>query len=436
MEAEDRQDWNVFKQIFKGHWDGFKAKYPIYEDPYYNGLVEKMLNCGNPEQMGYIEYRCMSCGHGKRLVSMSCKSALCLRCGKVYVDDWVSQVSKMLHEGVIYRHTVLTVAEVLRKTFYDHAQELLGPLFRCGQECLDDFFSCISRKTLKGGYIVVLQTHGRSGRYNVHLHIIATSGGMDQQTQKWVHLGYLPYEILHKKWQWHLLEMLKRQLDTQEIEKLVDYCYKKYPNGFVAHVQKGDVPNRYESLAKYLAKYVVSPPISVRRIDSYDGEKVTYHYRSHMTKKVEKETVDVYTFIGRMVQHILPKGFKRIRYYGVQAAKTFEKLKVIIHEALSKVKKVVKDAIKIIPKKNYRERYQASTGKDPLICPQCGKEMDVWKIWHPKYGVIYDELEKIKKGQYEQQEEIRIQGGDRRSIWPPARGVQIPLFGMRNGTYD
>lgn len=96
MEAEDRQDWNVFKQIFKGHWDGFKAKYPIYEDPYYNGLVEKMLNCGNPEQMGYIEYRCMSCGHGKRLVSMSCKSALCLRCGKVYVDDWVSQVSKML----------------------------------------------------------------------------------------------------------------------------------------------------------------------------------------------------------------------------------------------------------------------------------------------------------------------------------------------------
>jgi hypothetical protein len=436
MEAEDRQDWNVFKQIFTEHWDGFKAKHPIYEDPYYNGLVEKMLNCGNPEQMGYIEYRCMNCGHGKRLVSMSCKSTLCLRCGKVYVDDWVSQVSKMLHEGVIYRHTVLTVPELLRKTFYNHAQELLGPLFRCGQECLDDFFSCISRKKLKGGYIVVLQTHGRSGRYNVHLHIIATSGGIDQQTQKWVHLGYLPYEILHKKWQWHLLEMIKRELDTQEIEKLIDYCYKKYPNGFVAHVQKGDVPNRYESLAKYLAKYVVSPPISVRRIDSYDGEKVTYHYRSHMTKKVEKETVDVHTFIGRMVQHILPKGFKRIRYYGVEATKAFEKLKVIIHEALSKVKKVVKEAIKIIPKKKYRERYQASTGKDPLICSQCGKEMDVWKIWHPKYGVIYDELEKIKKGRYEQQEEIRIQGGDRRSIWPPARGVQIPLSGMRNGTYD
>jgi hypothetical protein len=108
---------------------------------------------------------------------------------------------------------------------------------------------------------------------------------------------------------------------------------------------------------------------------------------------------------------------------------------VAIKEALSKVKKVVKDAIKIIPKKSYRERYQASTGTDPFICPKCGSEMDIWRIWHPKYGVIYDELEKIKKGTYEQQEEIRMQGRDRRSIWPPARGIQIPLFGVWNGTY-
>jgi hypothetical protein len=436
MGTEDRKDWNVFKQIFTDHWDGFKAKYSLYDTPYYNELVEKMLQCGNPEQMGYIEYGCIHCGQERQLVSMSCKSTLCLRCGKVYVDNWVSQVSKMLHEGVIYRHTVLTVPAVFKKTFYDHAQKLLGPLCRCGVECLDDFFSCTRRKTLKGGYIVVLQTHGRNGQYNVHLHIIATSGGLDQDTGKWVHLGYLPYEVLHKKWQWHFLEMVKRELDTEEIERLVDDCYNKYPKGFVANVQKGDVPNRYESLAKYLAKYVVSPPISVRRIDAYDGQEVTYHYRSHKTKRVEKETVKVYTFIGRMVQHILPKGFKRIRYYGVQATKTFEKIKMIIKEAVSKVKKVVKDAIKIIPRKNYRERYKASTGKDPFICSRCGNEMEIWKIWHPKYGVIYDELEEMKRGKYEQKEQAAsIKGGDRCTIRASSRGVQIPLLGVWNGAY-
>ena len=61
--------------------------------------------------MGYIGYLCMSCGPGSRVISMSCKSSMCLRCGKVYVDEWVSQVSKMLHEGVIYRHIVLTIPE-------------------------------------------------------------------------------------------------------------------------------------------------------------------------------------------------------------------------------------------------------------------------------------------------------------------------------------
>ena len=429
---ESRRDWNVYKQIFSDHWDSFKEKHSRYAKQYYDYLVQKMLECGNPEQMGYIEYRCMSCGQGKRLVSMSCKSFLCLRCGKVYVDNWVSQVSKMLRAGVIYRHIVLTVPARLRKVFYNHPEELLDSLFRCGVRCLDDFFSFVSRRDLKGGYIVVLQTHGRSGRYNVHLHIIATSGGLDQRTGRWVHLGYLPYHVLHKKWQKYLLDMIREELDTEEAEKLVDYCYKKYPKGFVANVQKGDVPTRYATLAKYLAKYVVTPPISVRRIDAYDGQQVTYHYRSHRTKKVEEETVDVYTFIGRMIQHTLPKGFKRIRYYGVQATKTFEKLKGIIKEALSRVKEVVKDAVKIIPKKSYRERYEEGTGKDPFICPNCGKEMEIWKIWHPQYGVIYDELKEMKRGKYEPQE-VFIKRRDGRAIRSPSDGIQIPLFSVRNG---
>jgi len=160
---------------------------------------------------------------------------------------------------------------------------------------------------VKGGYIVVLQTHGRNGRYNPHLHIIATSGGLDQESGEWVHLGYLPYRVLHKKWQWYLLDMFKKELDTEKSEQLVDHCYRHYSNGFVANVQKGDVPGRYESLAKYVAKYVMSPPIAVRRADAYDGQKVTYHYRSHMTERVEKETIEVYTFIGRMVQHVFQK---------------------------------------------------------------------------------------------------------------------------------
>jgi hypothetical protein len=61
---------------------------------------------------------------------------------------------------------------------------------------------------------------------------------------------------------------------------------------------------------------------------------------------------------------------------------------------------VVKGAIKIITRLTYRQRYEQSTGRDPLRCPHCQSPMDVWCIWHPTYGVIYDEREVIKRGTY------------------------------------
>ena len=73
-------DWNVFQQIFADHWEVFQQAHPRYQTAYYDDLVAKMLACGNPATMGYVEYRCLHCGQGTHRVSMSCKSALCLRC--------------------------------------------------------------------------------------------------------------------------------------------------------------------------------------------------------------------------------------------------------------------------------------------------------------------------------------------------------------------
>src|SRR6516162_6725366 len=431
MPADALRAWNVFKRIFAEHWDGFTRVHPRYHTSYYAELVDQMLGCGVPNQMGSIDYRCLRCGEGTHRVAMSCTSSLCLRCAKVYVDNWVSQVSQMLHEGIIYRHIVLTMPALLRTTFYQHARALLSPFMRCGVQCLDDCFSRVSGRPLKGGYIMVIQTHGRNGQYNPHLHVIATSGGWDPQASQWVHLDYLPYPLLRQKWQWHLLTMLRQTLKTKGINRLVDACYTRYRKGFVTNVQKGDVPSRYQSLATYLAKYVVSPPIALRRIDRYDGQRVTYHYRSHKSERVEWETVAVYTFIGRMVQHVFAKGFQRIRYDGVQATKTFATLKRVIQAALAKVQGIVKGAIKIIAPLTYRQRYQQSTGRDPLRCPHCQRDMGLWRIWHPTYGVIYDELAAMRRGKYASQETgAAPDGGERRALRAASRGVPLSLFGL------
>jgi putative transposase len=180
----------------------------------------------------------------------------------------------------------------------------------------------------------------------------------------------------------------------------VDTCCRKSPDGLVTHVQKGALPAQAPSVARYMAQYVVSPPTSVRRMDRYEGERVTSHDRSHRTDRMAHATVPVATFSGRMVPYVVPKGFKCIRYDGVQATKTFAKVKAVIQAALAQVEGLVKGAVKIIARLTDRQRDAQRTGRDPFRCPHCGEEMAVWRIWHPQYGVIYDEGEVLKRGTY------------------------------------
>jgi hypothetical protein len=254
MVAEPSRDWSVFKQIFADHWEEFQRAHPRYQTSYYDGLVAKMLDCGHPEKMGYVEYRCLHCGMGKHLVSMSCKSSLCLRCAKVSVDNWVSQGSKRLHAGVIDRHLILTVPAMFRTTFSQNAAVLLSALRRCGAQCLEDFSGEVRGQALRGGSITVLPTHGRNGQYHPHLHLLAPSGGYDAVGERWEHVQYLPYALLRRKWQWHLLSMVRQTLATAAIDQLVAMGFRKYPNGLVTNVQKGQVPSPYQSLARYVAK--------------------------------------------------------------------------------------------------------------------------------------------------------------------------------------
>jgi len=85
---------------------------------------------------------------------------------------------------------------------------------------------------------MVVQTHGRNGPYNPHLHIIATSGGWDPKGSQWVHLDDMPYPLLRKKWQWYLLTMLRQTVQMQEVNRLVDVYYTRYRHGFVTNVQR------------------------------------------------------------------------------------------------------------------------------------------------------------------------------------------------------
>jgi len=60
-------DKNTFKQIFRDHWDAFKQTNPKFDCPDYNDTVQKMLDCGDPDKMGFVQYRCCRCGEIRRI---------------------------------------------------------------------------------------------------------------------------------------------------------------------------------------------------------------------------------------------------------------------------------------------------------------------------------------------------------------------------------
>lgn len=381
---------DVFRQIFRDHWSEYQSMEAEYQSEYYKGMIKKMIGCGDIEN-GFISYRCVDCGEVKR-VGFSCKSSFCLSCAKIYTDKWVEYIARALFKGMRYRHVVLTVPEQFRRWFY-HNPDLLSELMKTGHEFFKDVVSYWLKEAVEVASGVVLQTAGRSGSYNPHLHILSSSGGMTKDG-RWKEFGFIDYGLLHSKWQYHLLNMLKGFVKSEEMQKEIDRSWREYPKGFVAYIEKGDVPQGGSGLAYYLAKYVVSPPISVKRIIRYDGKVVRYWYKDHQTGKKVEEEVDAITFIGRMVQHILPKGFQRIRYYGLQATCRASK----VREGLEKlVETEVNPAVDTYRVTGYRSRIQKSFGIDPLVCKRCGKEMEFEGIWHPEYGWIINNLDNFFK---------------------------------------
>jgi len=396
---------DIFKRIISENWEKFKKRYPEFGEVQYEEVIKKMLGCGEKEN-GYACYACSSCGEMVS-VCFSCKSSFCLSCGKVYTDEWMNKISETLYEGMYYRHAVLTMPEDLRNYFFENAS-LMQEMMKTGPKMLTEALNEWLRTEVDMGFIVVLHTAGRSGHWNPHLHIIMTSGGLSKKTGNWRKLGYIKYEILHMKWRKYLFGMLKEKINTREMDDKLEMLEKKYSKGLVAYLDKGKMPHNSQGLARYLAKYVVSPPIAISRIVKYDGKQVTYWYNDHETEKKKVDTVDVLRFVGLMVQHILPKGFQRIRYYGLHATCRRPKILPLLKRILRTATKAIKGAYKII-KKTFQQRVIDSGHRDPLTCPKCGDEMFLYFIFHPKYGYIYDFWERAED--YETRRERKTETG-------------------------
>ena len=374
------------KSIFSDHWKSIKLELSRrYESSHWKSIVEsveKMLSCREPSN-GYAEYICTHCGTKKKC-SFTCKGRFCTSCGKKYTDEWVQRTVDELID-VPHRHLVLTVAEELREVLFWHRSLLKVMMDSAAKTALEVLQS--QKSGAVPGILVVVHTFGRDLKFNPHVHLLMTEGGL--RGGQWEPIPFLPYALLRKKWQYHLLTEIKGcWAESREDSRFIDRLFKDNVQGFYVNGESRMTSSRYA--ARYIGRYIARPALAEHKITSYDGEWVTFWYESHEEKRRVYRRLEAREFIERLIDHLPLKGFKMVRHYGLYARRS----KGMALEVLSKCGNFLQKSFAFLsaPAKvlSWRQRLIQTYGRDPLRCPRCGEEMELWRIWHPKYGDIFD----------------------------------------------
>lgn len=381
------------KEILKLKWSEFEAKYSKTIRECEKEAVAKVLGCGDPKN-GFAEYWCLECGgKEKKIVPFTCKSRFCPSCGKVYTDKWVEKMSKEMVD-VPHRHVVMTIPEELRPYIYWN-RDMLPILINSAAQVMKSIINRKKRNNgLTPGIIIVVHTFGRDLKFNPHIHALMTEGGLDKNDE-WKTIEFLPYAALRKRWQHLVLKAIRERFKgNKKVINLVNKLYTQKKNGFYVHARTKMRSAR--SAAKYIGRYMSRPAIAESRIIGWDDKEVEFWYEDSETGKKENVTMPILQFIGRLVSHIPEKQFKMVRHYGIYARNKRVECRIAIKfwqlEKLMKEKKVhgFKGKAPVDKKINYRERMIKEFSLDPCKCPRCGCEMELVRIWHPKYGDIYD----------------------------------------------
>ena len=293
---------------------------------------------------------------------------------------WVSdRLDELLPVG--YFHVVFTIPSELngfalrnQKVFYDL-------LFRAVKETMLELAANPARLGADIGFVALLHTWGQTMMDHPHVHCIVPGGGYDAVRGRWKssrNAFLFPVAVLRKLFRGKLMALFTEAVENGTIAlhgKLAVYARKElwlrlvdelYTRQWVVYVKAPFASP--QALVKYLGNYTHRVAIANSRILHADHNSVTFSYKDYAADDALKTmTVSTVEFIRRFMMHVLPQGFKRIRYFGFLAPRAREKRLNRCRRFFSK---------KPCPKKKRsRPWYQVIrelTGKDPLRCGCCG----------------------------------------------------------------
>lgn len=300
---------------------------------------------------------CTSCAY-LRISYNSCRNRHCPKCQGSGRELWIQAREQELLP-VPYFHVVFTLPDTLNLLCLHQPVAVYNLLFQTAWSVLNSFGN--DNKWLGGqtGMIAILHTWGQTLSLHPHLHCIVPGGGLTKQG-KWktakTNGKYLfSVKAMSNVFRGRFIAALKEQLPQHMPPEIINELYKKDWVVFAKRPFNGP-----QSVIEYLGRYTHKIAISNHRIKNLAAGKVTFTYKDYRAAAATKEmTLDALEFVRRFAMHILPKGFVRIRHYGILSSTSKAKCAVIIKEQLLKIQNDTKPRQEIY---------------NPLQCPCCKKQ--------------------------------------------------------------
>lgn len=311
----------IFKMYAHEYIDQFGEDMPSV----HRKVINAIINC-RTGYYGYMIYQCEECGK-KHVIYTSCGNRHCPGCQQHKTHLWLEkQIDKQLpgHHFLI----TFTVPSSLRLFIRSHQHVCYSALFKSSSDTIKKL--AIDEKYIGGdlpGFFGVLHTWGRELTYHPHIHYIVPGGAFSKDDELW-HPSridfFLPVEAMSKIFKAKFRDEMKKYNLYNDIPPDV------WNQNWVVNCQA--VGSSAESV-KYLAPYVFKVAISNSRIIKIEDHKVFFKYRKSKSNRWRTMILDVMEFMRRFLQHVLPSGFMKLRYYGFLSpgsSVTLEKIRALI----------------------------------------------------------------------------------------------------------
>ncbi len=334
--------------------------------------IAKMLLCRNG--WGYQTYSCFQCGTYK-FIPNTCKSRFCSSCGKVAGDKWVEKTFNDMLD-VSYKHLFFTIPKEFRIWFKYNRKAMLKILSRAINDTLLEYGK---KRGYKPGIISVLHTFGADLKWNPHIHVIITAGGLSINNDKWITNVFFPQKRIRSKYRFIFLKLFKALFKKKQLKLPKGHRHLRNYRAFNSwltqfykkewFVRLGKTLKEKKGAVRYIGRYTKRPVLAEYRILAFNGKTVTFTYIDRATGENEIVTLTVSQFIGNLVQHIPDMYFRNINHAGIFANCVRTKKLEIARKLLNQ------DAESQHQPLSYQQLYLKTFGIDPLICPKCRKPM-------------------------------------------------------------